>query len=139
MFSSWLSVVKFFQKKKKMKQNNKECDKKIIYRYGQVNMNAACNDQGQWYLAGEFCVCLEPFDIDLELYGVNENGWNGKATIDGNGRIIFNPDIMLDNNEFVFVGNTEDIPGVLSQTIRSRSGKSNNSVELEMRSRRIII
>ena len=135
MFPSWLSVVKFFKKKKNQNKN---------YRNGQVNMNAVCDDQGQWYLAGGFCVLLKPFDIDLELCGVDENGWNGiiQATIDGNGAITFNPgDVLLDNNEFTFAGNIENLSGVPYQSIRSRSIKSDNkNVQLvEMTSRRIII
>ena len=68
-------------------------------------MNAVCDNEGQWYLTGGFCVLLEAFDRDKELLGVDENGWNGtvEASIDGNGRILFDPEVKLSDNEFIFV------------------------------------
>ena len=103
-------------------------------------MNAVCDNKGQWYLTGGFCVLLETFNTDKELLGVDENGWNGtvEASIDGNGRILFDPEVKLSDNEFIFVGDIDNLSCVPYQTIglssSSNSNKQKGTVEIEMTS-----
>lgn len=80
-------------------------DNKIV-RNGQMKVNVVCDGNGDWFLMGGICIMLDPYDTDLELHGVDENGWNGtvEAVIDGNGRIILEPEIKLEDDEYVFIG-----------------------------------
>ena len=79
---------------------------KRIVRNGQLNMSAVYDGSGQGYLIGGMCVELQPFDTDMEISCVDENGWNGTVTviIDGNGTITLQPEIQLGEDEYVFVG-----------------------------------
>ena len=85
-------------------------DKKMIQRDGQLNMEVVFSkDDGRWFLMGGMCIEIKAFDTDLEIPGVDENGWNGlvSVAIDGNGVMQINQETTLEDDEFVYGGDLD--------------------------------
>ena len=102
-------------------------DHNFISRTGALKMRCVADKHNRAFLLGGFCIVLDYFDMEREFYGMNVHGWNGTCTakIDGNGKIILDPEIEAPFEEFLFSGEIFDTNFVPYETVVNHSPRSN--------------
>ena len=106
--------------------------KKKILRMGALKMKLIYDSNGKPFLMGGFCIELDRNDSDLELYGVDEDGFNGVMTakIDGDGVVNLEPNVKVDWHGYLYMGDVADLnlmPYERTFTSSRDSGTDSNS------------
>ena len=114
----------------KIRKCRSKKEKKIL-RMGALKMKLVYEkNSGTPFLMVGFCIELHPEVPDHELYGVDEDGFNGVMTaiIDGNGVVNLEPNLKVGWHEILYMGDVDDIDFVpYGRTIPTQDWVDSNS------------